>query len=309
YSSADQRRSALVHAFSRNTQRAQGWNWSEEKKRFVGNPARSVKLQRYLINLYRKKTKDGEFSTSSRGMTAHNMRKIHEMTVRYIQEKNRTNLKGRMNVSDWGGVFKRMEEQAIGLISFRCLLRTCNVVDLTMDDLDFSPLEGNDTHLGITPKSCKTHQMGRQAAFDFYAETDPDMKAFCVVRCVRAWLIMSKITKGYLFPKIYGHDQMQSSDEHISKKSYLENFRSALCEIGEPPELYTNQAFRRGGSVFLLVDRGFKLPDVLRWGKWSVGLKTSTILRYLVADTDLVNIPRRRLMLPAPAQSQQALQL
>ncbi|KAF9070980.1 hypothetical protein BDP27DRAFT_1219905 [Rhodocollybia butyracea] len=121
---------------------------------------------------------------------------------------------------------------------------------------------------------------------------------FCLVRILRAWLSLTGITKGYLFPKIYGHDHIQKSDSHISKGEYLKNFRSALREIGEPPELYTIHAFRRGGTVFLLKDRNFPLPDVLRWGKWSVKLTSKTILSYLIADTDIVNIPTDQLMLP-----------
>ncbi|KAF9064395.1 hypothetical protein BDP27DRAFT_164730 [Rhodocollybia butyracea] len=242
YSSADQRRSALVHAFSRNTQWAQGWIWDEGKKRFVGNPAQSIKLQRYLINLYCEKTESGECSTSSRGMTAYNMRKLRAKTVEYIQKKKKANLKGCLDSSDWGGVLKRMEHWTINLISYRCLLRTCNVVDLTVDDLDFTPLFNDETHIGITPVKCKTHQVGSLHSI-FYTETDEQMMDFCVVRCLRAWLLISGIRKGYLLPKIYGHNQMQSSDEHIIRKSFLDNFRDALREIGEPPRIYTNQVF------------------------------------------------------------------
>ncbi|KAH7880250.1 hypothetical protein C8J55DRAFT_437414, partial [Lentinula edodes] len=120
----------------------------------------------------------------------------------------------------------------------------------------------------------------------------------CIVRGIRAWLRMSGIRNGYLFPRIYGYDQLQSSSKHLSTRNFLKNFRKSLADIGEPPMLYTVHAFRRGGTQFLHEDKGFKLSKILRWGKWSTNLTYATILRYLIADTDLMRTPRSQIMLP-----------
>ncbi|KAF9074032.1 hypothetical protein BDP27DRAFT_1317883 [Rhodocollybia butyracea] len=226
----------------------------------------------------------GECLASFRWMTAQNMRKLRAKWVEYYENHKLTRSQGPIDSSDWGGVFKRLEQRTIGTISYRCVLEPGKVVELTIDDLGFKPCSDDSSHIRITL---------RGAAFDFYLEKDEDL---CLVRCLHAWLSLTRITKGYLFPKIYGHDQIQNSDDHISEAEYLENFRSALCEIGEPPELYTANAFQRGGLVFLLVDRGFSLPDVVRW---AADMTPETISRYLAADTDIaLSTPRDQLMLP-----------
>jgi len=150
----------------------------------------------------------------------------------------------------------------------------------------------------IIPRKCKNGQTGAQQGFDFYLENEEAMLGLCVVRCLRNWLALTGIETGYIFPKIYGHDQLQDSAEPIPKAEFLKNFRRALHEIGEPPELYTIHAFRRGGTQFLYQDRGFSLIEILLWGKWSIKLSSATILRYLIADTDIIRVPRDQLMLP-----------
>ncbi|KAJ3924485.1 MAG: hypothetical protein NXY57DRAFT_969771 [Lentinula lateritia] len=155
------------------------------------------------------------------------MRKLHASLLSWLQ-KNPDNLAqanssgGKKDPKNWGGHLKRFSTWLIELIAFRCLLRTCDVVDLTVENLGFSPLENDKTHISITPWWTKTQQARRVKPFHFYSEYFDDMVDLCIVRGFRAWMHMSGITKGYLCPKIYGYDQLQDS---MSDHMYNFTFR------------------------------------------------------------------------------------
>ncbi|KAJ3744575.1 hypothetical protein EV360DRAFT_57534 [Lentinula raphanica] len=280
-------RAAVKYGFTRDTRRAhEKWVWDNQLNRMIGNPVFCVSVDRYMKNLQSRKAEAGEFATSSRAANADVMQALHQNLLDWIARNvSPDRSSGPKESNDWGGLHKRLSTWLIGLIAFRCLLRTIDVLLLKVEDFDTLPCHGNNTHIAVEP-------------FDFYAETDPQLQNFCVVRGIRAWLRLTGITSGYLFPKIYGYDSLQDSLSHIVNSYFLKNLRSSLVEIGQPPSLYTVHAFRRGGTQFLYVDLGFNLIQILEWGRWSTKLTYATILRYLIADTDLMKKPRSQLMLP-----------
>ncbi|KAJ3898863.1 hypothetical protein F5879DRAFT_811886 [Lentinula edodes] len=305
FASATQMRAAVNYGFTRDPRRSSTWSYNRQTEKWTGNPVQCVQLSRYIRGLHNRKTRSGECATSSRAATASIMRKLHASLLAWLENNSdnanqrSTSCGNKKNIKDWGGRLKRFSTWLIGLIAFRCLLRTCDVVDLTVENLGFSPLEDDDTHISITPWWTKTQQAGSVEPFHFYSEYFENLVDFCIVRGIRAWLRMSGITQGYLFPKIYGYDQLQDSmGDHMSTQDFLSNFRNALKDIGESPEMYTVHAFRRGGTQFLYEDVKMNLIKILQWGKWSTDLTYSTILRYLIADTDIMKTPRSRLMLP-----------
>ncbi|KAJ3738013.1 hypothetical protein EV360DRAFT_58519, partial [Lentinula raphanica] len=286
FASASQMRAAVNYGFNRNLRRECLWYYDHQLAKFIGNPAQSVAVTRYMKNLQAKKARAGEFSTSSRAANGDIMQELHQNLLKWIERNASPDKRSFPKDSDdWGGIKKRLSTWLIGLIAFRCLLRTIDVLVLKIEDLDTLPLHRNNTHIGIRPRTTKTQQRGSKHKFELFV-TDGKLENFCIVRGIRAWLHLTGITSGYLFPKIYGYDSLQASESHMDKKSFLKNLRCSLTEIGEPPELYTVHAFRRGGTQFLYVDMNFDLIQILEWGRWSTKLTYATILRYLIADTD-----------------------
>ncbi|KAF5338768.1 hypothetical protein D9757_015016 [Collybiopsis confluens] len=291
---------AIKWGFSRDTRRSSTWIWDAKSEAFTGNPAHCVKLARYMNSLHRKKTANGECATSSRAINGYHMQQLSDHLNGWLRNNADLDRSSQRSQDDWGGPLKRFSTYLIGLIAFRCLLRTCDVVKLTMDHLSFEPLNGDRTHVSIQPWTSKTQQTGSVEPFDFFLETDEKLLDFCIVRALHRWLKMSGIRQGNLFPKIYGYDSMQDSERGppTSKTDFLKNLRCSLQDIGETPSKFTIHAFRRGGTQFLYEVLKFNLIKILQWGKWSTKLTYATILRYLIADTDLMKTPRSLIMYP-----------
>ncbi|KAJ3804741.1 hypothetical protein F5876DRAFT_52972, partial [Lentinula aff. lateritia] len=246
----------------------------------------------------------GEFATSSRAVTGHTMCRLLSALQTWLANVGESYPTRKLNEEDWGGVYTRLQACTIAMISFRCLLHVVDVVDMTVANLSFTRLpDVNKVHLGVQPWVTKTEQVGQAKPSHFFLEEEADLVDLCLVRIVSAWLDLTGITSGYLFPKIFGYDNIQNNrNGHITTEKFLKNFRSMLKDIKEPPVIYTNHAFRRGGAQFLYNELGFNLVDVCEWGKWATSLSNATILRYLMADTDLVRTPRHLLMLPGRRQ-------
>ncbi|KAJ3886927.1 hypothetical protein GG344DRAFT_56591, partial [Lentinula edodes] len=161
YASASQMRAAVNYGFARDTRRTPTWSYNSSTKKWCGNPAQCVRLSRYLRGLHIRKTRDGECATSSRAANASIMKRMHDSMLSWLKEhQNDPPHMNHRDPKDWGGRLKRFSTWLISLIAFRCLLRSCDVVNLTVSNLTTLPLSGNDTHIGIKPWASKTQQAG-----------------------------------------------------------------------------------------------------------------------------------------------------
>ncbi|KAH7903450.1 hypothetical protein BJ138DRAFT_1138729 [Hygrophoropsis aurantiaca] len=114
----------------------------------------------------------------------------------------------------------------------------------------------------------------------------------CPVRALTDWLIVSKLTSGYLFRKIDRNDRVMEANTPMTSEQFLELFRNNLLDIKIDPYPYGTHSFRRGGCQYLHIDRRWPLRRICEWGGWSTEFTHMTIVKYLISWNDEPLEPR-----------------
>ncbi|KAJ7649395.1 hypothetical protein DFH06DRAFT_996316, partial [Mycena polygramma] len=278
------------------------WRKSELTGKWVGNPSVSTLVSQYMTSLKRRKVHSGEAATIARALTPSMLEKLYD----FNHEEGRSDLKtmGTAQCKRWEGARARLLSWTAYLIAFNCLLRVDEVLNIQAHDITIDPED--EECIIVTLPFRKTQQYGNVEPFYLYRL--PDAEAYlCPVRAYAAWLDASKITDGFLFPKIGAGDKLMTDKRSTlmpvlkSSTEFLEIFRNHLLDIGVDPYPYGTHSFRRGGCQYLHVYRRWYIRDVCQWGGWSTEFSSLTIVKYLISWNDNPLVRRRDFFNPKRA--------
>ncbi|KAG1884892.1 hypothetical protein F4604DRAFT_1878459 [Suillus subluteus] len=213
--------------------------------KFVGNPSLSVTVSQYMISLRRQKVMLSAMDEPTlKELWVFNCAAERNEHVR-ISRKRKAE-----HPEDWGGFLIQMMLYLLYLVSFLCLLRFDEALQITWHDVSFQvkdPLlkghwidatpkifnqgifKGSDFHVRLMLPFRKMHQHGGIAPFHLYADIHKPW--MCPIRTFAIWWLLTSQNNehldGYVFRKKVGSDG--------SSESFLECFRNNLLDIGVDP--------------------------------------------------------------------------
>ncbi|KAJ6631661.1 DNA breaking-rejoining enzyme [Mycena sp. CBHHK59/15] len=270
------------------------WQRSEVTGKMTGNPSVSETVSRYMMSLRKRKAREaeniinvrsGETATSARAVTPKILHKLYHYNnkpeVSEIKPVKQRKRNAPVDINEWGGGRSRRLLHAVYVIAFLCLLRFDEALKIQAQDIrriDESTYE-------LTLPFRKTSQYGDIKPFVLH-ELPEDQAYLCPVRALSAWLSVSRITTGYLFPTVTLRDQIGESTRPMKSDRFLEMFRNNLLDIGLDPYPYGTHSFRRGGCQYFASHRRWSLRRICEWGGWSMEFSSLTIVKYLIGWND-----------------------
>ncbi|KAJ6533268.1 DNA breaking-rejoining enzyme, partial [Mycena sp. CBHHK59/15] len=286
YSHAQKMRAAATYGFGRiHGLGSLPWQRSEVTCKMLGNPSVSETVSRYMMSLRKRKVRGGETATSARAITPEILRKLYHYNnkpeVSKIKPVKPRKRNAPVDVNEWGGGRSRRLLHAVYVIAFLCLLRFDEALKIQAQDIrriDESTYE-------LTLPFRKTSQYGDIKPFVLH-ELPKDQAYLCPVRALSAWLSVSRIATGYLFPTVTQRDQIGESNRPMKSDRFLEMFRNNLLDIGLDPYPYGTHSFRRGGCQYFASHRRWSLRRICEWGGWSMEFSNLTIVKYLIGWND-----------------------
>ncbi|TDL13834.1 hypothetical protein BD410DRAFT_817264 [Rickenella mellea] len=296
-------RAAISHKFGRDyTLGAQPWTENPSiPGTWMGNPSLSVKVSQYMVSLHRRKVREGEVVTSARAIDEGTLKALYEFN-KTIQAKglSRTSRKRPAeHPPDWAGGKLRKMLNLIYVISFLCLLRFDEVLNLQWPDIEIQQLSTGD-RVKISLLARKTHQNGGIAPFFLYP--NPNKKFICPLTALAEWInvVGPDHMNGYVFRRKVGANSWDANPSHgMSADSFMECFRNNLLDIKIDPRPYGTHSFRRGGCQYLAMVLRWPFRNICSWGGWAENFDNpGTIFKYLLAWTDVETVTREEFMDP-----------
>ncbi|KAF8332916.1 hypothetical protein F5887DRAFT_1173636 [Amanita rubescens] len=266
YAWAMKMRSSMTYGFGRLCERGRT-HWSSDGITCAGNPSISNLVSRYMIALRRRKRQNGEdVPMSSRAITSQDIREMWEFNEKvYGQE---TIAVPNSSEKQWGRERTRRLVHAIITLSFVCLLRADEALNLRMEDIDIR----GPKCLSITLQKRKTNQFGGTKPFVLWLFPENESH-ICPIRALAQWISCSGINSGYIF--------------HPGKSLEFSDCENMLIDIGKDPSVYGTHSLRRGGCQWLSREKRWRIPRICDWGGWSSDPTGHlTIFRYLLSWND-----------------------
>ncbi|KAF8962215.1 hypothetical protein BDZ97DRAFT_1733231, partial [Flammula alnicola] len=219
-------RSAATYGFSRDPQVA-NTKWAKVDGKWTGNPSVSFQVTRYMVSLKRRKARDGGTSAmSSRAITSSDIRKMYK----YNNDNGNATIQPYSGPTPrsqktWGGPRARLLVHAVVTLSFVCLLRIDEVLNLKFEHVTVE--EGN--RVKITLPSRKNAQYGGVKPYDLWTFPE-DNKALCPVRALARWIVASDLSTGYIFRTLGSGDRAPNAalDVPITSSRFIQLFRNNL---------------------------------------------------------------------------------
>ncbi|KAI3650554.1 hypothetical protein MP228_003794 [Amoeboaphelidium protococcarum] len=278
YSTAENIRAAISNKFGdeyncnslRYFQDAAG-NWQ-------GNPSLSNEVTKYMKSLKKRKNAAGEVPVSMKAIMKEDLKNIWD---RMMALRDPTD---RMIAS---------RNYCIYILSFLCLLRLDEALNITLGDIEWMPRQKNGFKLTLRWR--KTSQDGD--VDPFYLYRNDRYRHLCPVRALLNWVYAldnqdSPITrKSPLFRKISGFGRVDPK-QSLEIRAFRTQLASDIALVpGMNPRSYGGHSFRRGGCQYFHCYREPKskrwdLKKLCNWGGWSVDFDNVTIVRYLLGRHD-----------------------
>ncbi|KAL0060911.1 hypothetical protein AAF712_012306 [Marasmius tenuissimus] len=183
---------------------SQPWHQSEVTGEMIGNPSVSEKVSLYMMSLRRRKVQAGEEATSARAIKPEMIGSMWDHArlngywdLKPFQKQNRQGA----NPDAWGGPRLRRLLHLAFVLAFLCLLRVDEVLNIRMQDIRLLKDDDGQHYLKLTLPFRKTNQFGKIKPF-YLHEMPEELKHLCPIRAFAEWINTTKITHGYLLPKI-----------------------------------------------------------------------------------------------------------
>ncbi|KAJ7709109.1 DNA breaking-rejoining enzyme [Mycena olivaceomarginata] len=286
YNHAQKMRAAMTYGFGRLCGLGSlPWHESESTGKMVGNPSVSETVATYMTSLYCRKVRAGETVTSACAITQETLRKLydfnHQPEVAEIKDYAAGSRKQVKGPHEWDGGRARQLLELAYVLSFLCLLRFDEVLKIQMHNIEWI----SDTCIKLTLPFWKTNQFGGVKPFYLHLFSQ-HLAHLGPIRALAEWLVVSGITKGYLFRKMASGDCVASQNSHMTSEFFLEMFRNNLLDVSINPYPYGTYSFRRGGCQWLYTCCRWCLVHICDWGGWSTEFSNLTIVKYLISYVD-----------------------
>ncbi|KAM5541490.1 hypothetical protein V8D89_004680 [Ganoderma adspersum] len=293
YDYAQKMCAAISHKFAREFKcSSHPWTENPLTGKFTGNPSLSLTVSQYMISLRRRRDHAGEPITSARAVDSDVMKKLWVQNVNYPREPGLQSVPQKTVAGElrhWAGHKVRQMLQLLYIVSFLCLLRYDEVLNLSWSDIKLEKADG-DILIVIVQLNCrKTNQTGGVAPFYLWPNDD---------RPYTWWQLLREMNlepKGRVFRARVLHDELNhSAMQGMSSASFLNCFRRNMVEIGIDPRPYGTHSFRHGGCQYLSTELRWPFRDICLWGGWAEDFDNpGTIFRYLLSWVDKPTLERK----------------
>ncbi|KAI9456702.1 hypothetical protein BJY52DRAFT_1120940 [Lactarius psammicola] len=219
YGTAQKMRASMTYAFGRiHGLGSMHWQRGSDG-RMVGNPSVSEVVSRYMLSLHRRKVQAGETATSVRAISPETLLKLYHFNSRVELRDLRDYAPGKKWKvhNEWGGARARRLLELAFTVAFTCLLRVDEV--LKIQSQDFILL--GDDRLQLTLPFRKTSQFGDIKPFVLHKLPD-SMAHLCPVRAYAEWLVVSRISDGYVFRRLGSGDRVSENNQPMVCAACLE---------------------------------------------------------------------------------------
>ncbi|KDR70557.1 hypothetical protein GALMADRAFT_76008 [Galerina marginata CBS 339.88] len=213
FANAMKMRSSATYGFGRVFSRGNfPWN-SADGVDYFGNPSISTEVSRYMLALKKRKHTNGELPMSSRAITSETIKKIHDfnnLPENLIPREIVITSREARSIDDWGGLRARILVHVIITMAFVCLLRSDEILNLCVEDIELM----DDDSITITLSSRKNSPFGQDYCskpFRLFMLPKEYMH-LCPVRALAHWIQVSGIKSGYLFRSIDAMDRVSSEE-------------------------------------------------------------------------------------------------
>ncbi|KAI3648967.1 hypothetical protein MP228_004987 [Amoeboaphelidium protococcarum] len=292
YSTAENVRAALSHAFSKR------YNCLQEPYRrnadgsWTGNPCLSRDVSNLMKGLKKIAVRKGVIPESVRSITQTDLRNLFERSHSVLRTT--------------GDRVRFSRNYLIYVLSFLCLLRLDEAVRIQMQDIEWMPRQKDGFVLRLWWR--KTMQTGGSNIKPFHLYRNDKYPWLCPVRALYNWVYTLRKVGG--MPDGYQEKIMCKITSQgtiilntaVETQQFRDSFRQDLkMIIGQRADVYGNHSFRRGGCQYLNGElmparERWGIKKLCDWGCWSVECTALTVVRYLVSDSDLPVCARHKYM-------------
>ncbi|KAF8958230.1 hypothetical protein BDZ97DRAFT_1668802, partial [Flammula alnicola] len=160
FANAMKMRSSASYGFGRIYSRGNAPWRLKDGINYEGNPSISTEVSRYMLALKKRKHANGELPMSSRAITSDIIKQMFDfnnLSENLIPRPIRQTSRQEKSLADWGGPRARMLVHAVVCLAFVCLLRSDEVLNLRVEDVEFI-----DSHtISVTLPSRKNSPFGK----------------------------------------------------------------------------------------------------------------------------------------------------
>ena len=178
----------------------------------------------------------------------------------------------RLMIDMLDGSLIAIRDRALILIGFAGAFRRSELVQIVVEDLDFSR-EG----LTITLRHSKTDQEGQGYKKGIPYGSNPET---CPVRSLQDWLMRANITKGAIFHSINRHGQI--SNKGLTDQSVALIIKKLVKAAGLDETKYSGHSLR-SGLITTAANRGVDERSIMKQS----GHKSLTVMRGYIQDATL----------------------